>query len=370
MRTEGNATNDIGELKRYVGVHARGQQIPGYAEILGRIRTDADGPGSWVGEWSAEAERLADEGRHLEACRHFIMARFPFVDGPARRRALERAVASFDRWRPGQDIHRLEADLPGGRVGCWQTGLSAGGRRPLLLLMGGNVSVKEQWAPALPVFRRLGMAAIVADMPQCGENPLPYDAASPGLLSGLMDAVAGQADVSRTYAIALSFSGHLALRAAVRDPRIKGIVTVGAPVRGFFTDESWQARVPRLTTDTLAHMTGLPAGEVYPALRGWALTPEELAGLTATVGYVASGRDEIIPPADPRLIRERVRRAWLLEHDDVHAAPDHVRETQLWSARCLLRMRGASGPGRAVIELMWQVARWRGRHAPPSELVN
>ena len=82
--------NDLAELKQYVAVHAKGQDITGYERVLDRIHTEGDGPGTWVGEWCAEGDRFAERGKHLAASRHYIMARFPFVDGPARRRAYER----------------------------------------------------------------------------------------------------------------------------------------------------------------------------------------------------------------------------------------------------------------------------------------
>ncbi|WP_030246369.1 alpha/beta hydrolase [Streptomyces sp. NRRL S-350] len=355
--------NDLRELKQYVGAHARGQRIGDYAAVLERIRHDEDGPGSWVGEWAAEGERLGRAGRHLEACRHFIMARFPFVDGPARLAALDLSLASFERWRleTRQDIHRLEVDLKGGRVVCWHSGLSPTDRRPLLLLMGGNVSVKEQWAPALRIFRRLGFAAMVTDMPSCGENTLPYDADSPGMISGLLDAVEDRARVRETYALAMSFSGHLALRCASADPRIRGVLTVGAPVNGFFTDASWRPRIPRVTIDTLVHMTGVEEPDLFAELGGWALSGEELAALDIPVAYVASRRDEIIPPEDPALLLRRVRRLRLLEHDDVHGAPDHVVETQLFTARSLLAMRGGALPQRAALAVLARLARLRSR---------
>ncbi|MCL3998807.1 alpha/beta hydrolase [Streptomyces lavenduligriseus] len=250
--------NDVVELKRYVEVHARGQRIQGYRDILARIGSDeGDGPGTWVAEWSQAGEDLARAGRPLEASRHFAMARFPYVDGPGRHRALERCAQTLEEWQRERapELERLDIVLPGGRVRCWSTGLSTTRRLPLVLIMGGIVTVKEQWVPALVRLRRLGLAAVVTEMPGVGENTLPYDAKSWHMLSGILDTVADRALVERTYAMALSFSGHMALRCALDDARLRGVVTVGAPVHDFFTDTRWQARVPRITMDTLARLT-------------------------------------------------------------------------------------------------------------------
>jgi hypothetical protein len=349
--------NDVAELKQYVAVHAPGQRIPRYEQVLDRIRSDDTGPGSWTAEWCATGDRLSERGQHLLACRHYIMGRFPYVDGPAREAASGKVLESFDRWRAGQDIHRLEVDVGGELLGCWQTGLSAVDRRPLIIVMGGIVSVKEQWTPGLMVFRRLGLAAIAVDMPGIGENPVRYDAESWRFLSKLLDAVSDRADVSQTYALALSFSGHMALRCAMEDKRIRGVITAGAPISSFFTDTEWQSRLPRVTVDTLAHLTG---AEVR-AMRDWALPADQLSTMDTSVAYIASTRDEIIPTRDVQLLRETVRDCCVLEHDDIHAAPDHVLESKLWAALSLQRMRGTGSMSRAVLSLLWRTTRALGR---------
>ncbi|MFJ7250502.1 2-oxo acid dehydrogenase subunit E2 [Kitasatospora sp. NPDC098652] len=354
-------TNDVGELKQFVLAHTRGQKVAGHEAVLARIRDDADGEGSWAAEWTRSAKRLELEGRLLDACRHYSMARFPFVDGAVRRRALEETVRTFDEWRRADpDIERLEVELPNGRVAAWATGMSDGVRRPLLIVSGGIVTVKEQWGPTLAAIRRLGMAGIVTEMPGVGENTLPYDRDAWRMLPGLLDHVADRADVADSYALALSFSGHLALRAALDDRRIRGVLTAGAPVSGFFTDRDWQAALPRITVDTLAHLMDRKPDAALEELREWALRPEQLAALDIPVRYVACARDEIIPNSDVSLLRAHVRDFRSLLHDDVHGAPAHSVETQLWLIRSLLGIRGGNVPAALTIGLLYRLARLRG----------
>ncbi|MEU5401329.1 alpha/beta hydrolase [Streptomyces sp. NPDC005963] len=359
--------NDLAELKRFVVAHTRSQGLPPehYDPLLSRIRHDGDGtPGSWVSEWSAEAERLAASGRLLEASVHFNMARFPFVDGPARSTALERCTDSFARWAADVPaLSRWDVELPQGRVRCWSTGLDSADPKPLLLMTGGIVSVKEQWAPVLLQLAALDLAGVVTEMPGVGENTLPYDAGSHGMFSAVLDAVGDRADTSRTYALALSFSGHLALRAAVHDRRIRGVVGAGTPVRDFFTDEQWQRSVPRVTTDTLAHLTGTTPDTVYPLIGDWALTSDELSALEIPVAHVTSLRDEIVPPGEAQLLREQIRRVRLLAHDDVHGAPSHFAQTRLWTLLSVLRMRGGYGPQRTALTREFARLRY-GRGTP------
>jgi pimeloyl-ACP methyl ester carboxylesterase len=356
--------NDVAELKQFAIMHARAQSIPRSrtTQLLGRIETDDRGmPRSWVREWCRAGEMLDLRGRMLEASRHYNIARFPYVNGDARQYAQERSISAFDRWRQGQEhIQRLDLDL-GGRVRCWTTGLSATDRRPLLLVMGGIVSTKEQWAPVLRQARRLGMAGIVTEMPGVGENTLRYTPESWRMISGILDAVRAQADVAHTYAVALSFSGHLALRCAAADERIRGIVTAGAPVSDFFTDTTWQRGIPRITLDTLAHVTKIPVGDLPSQLPDWALRAEHLTALDIPVCYVTSRRDEIIPGTDVRHLGRHLGHLRVMEHDDLHGSPRHVAQSRLWTALSILQMRGVYNLQRVVVSGLWRTLRTRDR---------
>ncbi|MFJ2131535.1 alpha/beta hydrolase [Streptomyces sp. NPDC087845] len=359
--------NDVDELKQFAVVHARAQNIGGYRTVLDRIASDdpRGGPGSWAGEWQRAGEAQEAAGRLLEACRHYAMARFPYVDGPARQTAGERCVEAFDTWRTqdGRAIERLDIETDGGRIACWTAGLSADRPRPVLLIMGGIVTVKEQWGPVLVQAKRLGMAGIVTEMPGIGENTTPYDDKSRQMIPAVLDAVASRADVDHTYAVALSFSGNMALRCAVHDPRIRGIVTAGAPVDAFFSDRAWRAGLPRVTVDTLAHLTGTPPEHTVERMSGHIIDAASLGALDIPVHSVVSARDEIIPDADIQALRTHVRRLSLLNNDDVHGSPDHVVETRLWTVQSVLRMQRAQAAQRAVIGLLLGAARARRRLA-------
>jgi esterase FrsA len=336
--------NDIDELKQYVIAHAhsQGMSADDYGPILDRIRDDRDGgAGSWAGEWSARARSLEDAGNPLEAVRYYTMARFPFADGDARQEAAARASVLFADWAeatPG--IERLEVKTPGGRVRAWAGGLSAADPKPLLLFIGGIISTKEQWAPVLLQLAQYGMAGIVAELPGVGENELAYGLDGPSMITALLDAADGRAQTDRTYALALSFSGHLALRTALGEPRIRGVVGAGAPIHDFFTDRQWQLTVPRVTTDTLAHLTRTEPGEVYERIRDWALTDDELHALQIPVAHLTSGRDEIIPASDTERLRRAVSRIDIRVHDDVHGSPGHFAQTRIWTVLSILRMVG------------------------------
>jgi pimeloyl-ACP methyl ester carboxylesterase len=345
----------LAELADLVLLHARAQGV-GRArcrDVLGRIeRVEGDAPGSWCREWTVVADRMAGSGRHLAACRLYNLARFPYPAGQAQLDAGRRAVSCFDRWRTARgDLHRLEPMLRGQRVPVWVGGLDPARPRPLLLVMGGIVSVKEQWAQAVARAAGLGMAVVLTELPGVGENPLPYDGDSWRMLPGLIDAIDAIAPVQEVYAIGMSFGGHLVLRAAPHDSRLRGLATVGAPVRAFFRDTTWWSGVPETTKRTLAHITGVPVPDVHGHLRDLALRPDELAAVQMPVRYVVSSRDEIVPAEEPRVLMRHVEHFASVEFDDVHGSPKHVSDTVLWILRSLLQMRAGPRLPLAALDL-------------------
>ncbi|MFI9076349.1 alpha/beta fold hydrolase [Streptomyces sioyaensis] len=334
----------LDELKQLFQLHARAQGIPSRrsAQVLAHITEDGgDSPRSWVQVWSRAAAALASRGDHLGACRYYNAARFPFVDGAPRAQALHRCVDELRLWGGRQDIDQLTVGLNGARLRVWTS--SPDPTRPLLIVVGGIVSIKEQWAQLLPVARRLGMTVAVTEMPGVGENTLPYTRDSWRMLPALIDQLADRADVSRTNLLALSFGGHMALRAAAHDHRIRGIVTVGPPVAEFFQDREWWYTMPQTTKRTLCHLTGVAPDNLFDYMADWGLDAAELARIRVPVHAVASRRDEIIPPGDVTRLRTRLAQARVLEHDDVHGSPHHMVTTKLWMARSLMLMAGDTG---------------------------
>ncbi|SCK29174.1 Alpha/beta hydrolase family protein [Streptomyces sp. WMMB 714] len=338
------------ELKEFARLHARGQGMrpARAAHVLEQITNDAPGdPRSWARVWTAQGDAAARRGDLLDACRHYALARFPSHEDDDRRRAQELCVSAFDEWqRDRGDVERLEFAHPDGDVVCWASGLDSERPRPLLLVMGGIVSVKEQWAPLLPKLRRLGFAVVVGELPGVGENTCTYHPDSWRLLPFLLDSLAGRARTGEASLMALSFSGHLALRAAAEDARIRRVLTVGAPVREFFTDARWWPRVPRITVETLHRLTGVrgPA-QLRALLREFALSDDVIGALRIPVRYVASSRDEIIPAGEHALLRKAPGDVRVKVFDDVHGSPAHLGGTRRWLLSSLLRLQ-FTGQGR------------------------
>ncbi|MFF3838338.1 alpha/beta hydrolase [Streptomyces sp. NPDC001930] len=342
------------EAKQFVGLHARFMGLK-TAEVDAVLRTvehlDGEGPGSWVGAWSKAAEQHAHAGRPRTASNLYNLARFPRADSPARREAGELAALSLHTWllRTGAGERRT-ATVDGHDVPFLY---SAGPRpdAPLVIMMGGIVSLKEQWGGFLQAVPRTGSAVAIVDFPGVGENGVPYSRSAGKVFTAVMDAVADSCDAHRTLAVALSFGGHLALVQSHADPRITGVVTVGAPLATSFTDPAALAAMPRITRAALSHTSGVEPGALDQHLRELALTPQEIARLDIPVTYVASLRDEIIPQHDWREAARGHDGFRVYAFDDVHGSPHHLRETRVIILGELLRHGGRTRPARIVEQL-------------------
>jgi pimeloyl-ACP methyl ester carboxylesterase len=329
-------TEMLEELQRFVVLHSRAQQLDEAVlqQALNAIESDhGDGPATWAAVWSRLADAAPSE---LDAMKLYNMARFPFVDGPARQVAHERCVDLFGGWAEARGIERWEFAEP--KFAAYAAGL--GKNRPVVIVTGGIVSIKEQWWRMLALARWLGLCVVVTEMPQTGENRCDYGPSAQAMYARLLKRLTGRADVSRVHLVAFSFSGQLAIRAALTDRRIRRITTIGAPVHHYFTDPEWHAGLPLVTRATLAHMLKCPPADLFGRMRDWAIAPQELQKLSIPVDYLASARDEVIPSAEYAFLQANLRHLNLLVLDDVHGSPNHSSVTAIWTAACMLRGTG------------------------------
>lgn len=342
---------ELGEAKQFVGLHARlmGLRDRQVDTVLDGITTlHGHGPDTWTTRWSRAADRQARAGHQQTAAHLYNLARFPYAKTPAQRTAAELAARSLHSWllRTGKG-ERRRAVVDGHTVPfLFRAGPRPGA--PLVVMMGGIVSLKEQWGGMLSAVPRLGCAVAIADFPGTGENPVPYTRAAARLYGALLDEVAGACDVHNTLVIAPSFSGHLALVHAAADDRIRRVITVGAPLTHFFTDPPTRAAMPRITRAALCHTTGAAPDALDTHLAALALRPAEISGLRIPVRYIASLRDEIIPQRDWREAAGLHPRFLLHTFDDVHGSPNHLKQTRVLVIADLLHHAGRGRLSRLV----------------------
>ncbi|MBB1259117.1 alpha/beta fold hydrolase [Streptomyces alkaliterrae] len=330
--TPAGATPPLAELAGFAALHAKALGITRteLRQGLAAIRRDGT-PDAWPRTWNRLAAHHQRADRPLHACRAHVLARFPYPADEHRRAAGDLAVRAFDTWRRSHgDIRRLELTLSSGTLTAWAAGLEPRAGRPLLLVMGGIISVKEQWAPFLAAARRLGVAVVVTEMPGVGENAHRYGPHSVEMIPELLDELGAAHCAAGVQLVALSFAGQLALSAAAEDPRITAVHTVGAPTDGVFRDPAVWATLPRTTTATLAHLAQREPPQLEKELATLALDEQALARVRVPVRYVASRRDEIIPRREWERLAEHLPDFTWVEFDDVHGSPAHLADTRLW----------------------------------------
>jgi esterase FrsA len=344
----------LDELKEFSRLHIRSQRDARALEQTLAAIDDAasDGPGGWTREWSAHAERYTREGRDLEAIQCLNFARFPFVDSPARAAAHRACVDRFSTWASARDarVKRVAITALGQRVPIYVRVDDPG--RPVLIAIGGIVSVKEQWHRLLFGAARLGFSAVLAECPGVGENPLLYRPGCHRFLGAILDQLSRETGTCEAYVVGLSFGGSLAIRQALEDSRIHGITTVGPPLSDFYTDAAWWRGVPAVTKRTLSHVCRVGEHELPALLPQFAFTAAELQSLRIPVHCVCSTRDEIVPPSERRFIEDNVGRLDLVTFDDVHGAVNHLSELQKYIPWSVLAQRGAPmSPLRMLVTL-------------------
>jgi len=222
---------------------------------------------AWADAWSRNgdmhaglAQEAASEGRRLSAGEawaratvgyHF--AKFVWMVDPERSRAIAgRAVAAMAKTHEYLDpqAERIEVPLDGGRVVGNLRRPAADERPPLVLLVPGLDSTKEEFFRLENVFLDRGMATLSIDGPGQGESgyDLPirpdYDVA----VSAVLDALAGRSDVDldRVGLLGVSLGGYYAPRVLAFEPRVKAGVGLSGPYR--FSD-IWDD-VPPQTRET------------------------------------------------------------------------------------------------------------------------
>lgn len=359
--TTGDALGyELAEVSAYVLLHARNQGI-GESEcrrVLAEIAGSEDGPDGWAGAWAAvwggEAERCRAARRPLDAIAREILAGFPTPATAAQRAARDRAIRSFADWATGTGVAEpVSVDGPAPTT-AWYSAARDGRDAPVVLIIGGIVSPKEQWGRLLPSFARFGLGAVVTELP--GVGPGRYGPGSPQHLSAVLDAVGVRPGGAGALCLAMSHGGTLALRAAAADPRIRGIVSVGAPVRRCFRDALIWRRTPAITREALAHTTGVAVDDLPAMLPGLAVTDAELDRLRVPVRYLRSLRDELVPPDEAGLLIDRAG-ARVLDIDDVHGSPHHVAAVRGDAVAALLEMARPTAPSTRALRTALTLAR-------------
>jgi dienelactone hydrolase len=185
---------------------------------------------------------------------HFAKFVWVLDEGKARA-ASDRAIDALRRAHRLLDptAERIEIPFEGSQLVANLRRPDGGGRPPLVVLIPGLDSTKEEFFAFESVFLSRGMATLSVDGPGQGEGGYEL-AIRPDYEVGLaaaLDAVAGRPDLDdgRIGAVGVSLGGYYAPRAAAFENRVKAVAGISGP---FSFGEIWDD-LPPLTRATFTH---------------------------------------------------------------------------------------------------------------------
>jgi pimeloyl-ACP methyl ester carboxylesterase len=279
-----------------------------YFRTTGRIERWED----WLSAWSAVADEhlalareaeAAGRGRsageaylHAALCLHF--GKFVWVlDAAAHRDATERAIDALYRAHGHLDpsAERIEARLDGAILAGNLRRPDGVAHPPLVLLIPGLDSTKEEFFHHEDGFLVRGMATLSMDGPGQGETgfSLPIRPDYEVAVSAVLDALAGRddLDLDRVGAVGVSLGGYYAPRAAAFEPRLRAVAGISGP---YEFGEQWDA-LPPLTREAFIVKSGA-RDEREGRERAHALSLRGVASrVTQPALYVTGGLDRIVP---------------------------------------------------------------------------
>ena len=290
----------------------------------------------WLGAWTATADvhralavEARDAGNRLTAGEAFLRAAVTYhfskfvwvIDVEQNREATRAAVRSmYDGLAivdPG--AQRIEASLDGGVI--------AGNLRrpvvsepvPLVILLPGLDSTKEEFHLWESVFLRRGMATLSLDGPGQGETGFQmsirhdYEAA----VAAALDALAGfdGLDLQRVGAAGVSLGGYYVVRAAAFEPRLRAVAGVSGP---YDMAARWDT-MPSLTRETFTHHSGA-ADQEDARERAAKLSLAGVAECVEQPCLVVTGKlDRIVPwEQTKRIADEAPNSVWVLYDEGTH----------------------------------------------------
>jgi dipeptidyl aminopeptidase/acylaminoacyl peptidase len=287
----------------------------------------------WLDTWSDTAElhlglgREAEQaGRPLTAGEAFVRAALCFhfakyvwvLDGERNRRTTERArEALYEAHRLlDPSAERVEAPLDGAAVVANLRRPPGADRPPLVILIPGLDSTKEEFFNLEQVFIDRGLATLSLDGPGQGETgfELPIRHDYEVAVAAILDALEGRDDVDtgRVGAAGVSLGGYYAPRAAAFEPRLRAVAGVAGP---YNFGELWDD-VPMLTREAFVYYSR--SGDDEAGRRGaLELDLDDVAGRIEQPALLVTGKlDRLIPWESTRRIADEAPNATLVVYEE------------------------------------------------------
>jgi 2,6-dihydroxypseudooxynicotine hydrolase len=260
-----------------------------------------------LGRAALAAGRGRSAGAHLaQASVYYHFAKFMFVqDLPQMREAHLAAVRCLDDALPYLDPpgERVEIPFDGALIAGVLRRPAGPGPHPIVILIPGLDSAKEEFRPTEDLFLSRGLATLSVDGPGQGEAeydlPIRGDWEVPG--AAILDAAAGLPgiDPARMGIWGVSLGGYYAARVASGDRRARATIALCGP---YCLGDIWD-QLPELSRAAFT-VRSKSATDQQARQRAGELSMAGLAGqITTPLLIVAGKRDRIFPWQDAERLR-------------------------------------------------------------------
>jgi esterase FrsA len=308
-----------------------GPATPGWARAIMRHGDAALALGEQA---EARGDGSAAERAFLHASFWYFLARFPHIINPDGAEAYRRHIGAYLRaarhFASGLEV--LKIPFEGSTVTAYlrlPPGTSATGW-PVVVIWGGI----DVWKSDLEIHSqseallKQGVATLAVDMPGTGECPIPVSPDAERVLLAAMDAVRQHEsiDEARVGCYGLSFGGHWAVKIALVQPELLGVVNNAGPVHHTFQPE-WVQTLPMGTRMALSKVMGLnPQSEAQGFLAQLSKLSLVAQGLLPTALHAPllslnGEQDELVTITDLEVIGQNgVKQDRLIFAHDRHVA--------------------------------------------------
>lgn len=287
----------------------------------------------WLDAWCANgdmhaelAARAEERGRGLSAGEAWVRAALSYhfakfvwmVDMAKYRSAADRAVSALRQAHrfldPGAE--RLEVPYGSGSMVANLRRPRGVERSPLVLLLPGLDSTKEEFFHWENVFLARGMATLSLDGPGQGETGFhstvraDYEVGP----AALLDALAGRddLDLERVGVAGVSLGGYYAPRTAAFEPRVKAVCAIGGP---YDFGERFD-HLPAITRETFLHHSGARSPEEARELARGLSLEGVLERVTQPFLVIFGKLDRLIPYQQAERVAAEAPNAELVMYED------------------------------------------------------
>lgn len=279
----------------------------------------------------ANAEDADRHGRRVTAteayqraawCYH--LGKFLWFEDPALHDTLrELTVATYAKALPHIDPpgRRLEIPFEGSALPGILRRPRGADRPPLVLLVPGLDSVKEELFAMEDVFLARGMATLTIDGPGQGESAprFPIRADWGTVITPLLDGLARRddgVDLGRVGLMGISMGGVYGPRAAATEPRLRAVVALAGP---YDLSECWAALNPLTRGGYVFYTRSHDEAEALRKSKELTLRGV-LARVRCPLLVIHGARDRLFPPEQAERIAREAPNATLL----LYREGDHV----------------------------------------------